>query len=174
MEGRYPQIVVIGDSEVNALQYEEAVSIGQAIGNLGATVITGGLGGIMEAVSKGAAMTGALVAGILPSGKIDDANRYCRIVFPTGMGHARNALTVMAGDLVIAIGGGAGTLSEMSFAWIYGKPVIAWEGRGWAGKLAGKSIDDRRDESVVSCKTVEELKALITEYCRHNNLKINE
>ena len=174
LKERYPQIAVVGDAEADARQYEEAVSIGRALGSLGATVITGGRGGIMEAVSKGARQAGTLVAGILPSQEIDDANPYCGIVFPTGMGHARNALTVMAGDLVVAIGGGAGTLSEISFAWIYGKPVIAWKGRGWAGKLAGKSIDSRRPETVIPCGNVGELKALIREYCHQNHLKIKK
>jgi uncharacterized protein (TIGR00725 family) len=174
MASRYPQITVIGDSDISGEQYEEAVTIGQAIGSLGAVIITGGRGGIMEAVSKGGHMAGAVVAGILPSSMIDDANPFCDVVFPTGMGHARNALTVMAADLVVAIGGGAGTLSEISFAWIYGKPVIAWEGRGWSGKMAGQSLDNRSTRVLRPCHDTEDLKTLIKNHCRLHQLKFNE
>ncbi len=173
MEQRYPQVVVIGDSEVSTDQYEEAVMIGRAIGSLGAVIITGGRGGIMEAVSKGGRMAGALVAGILPTNEIDDANSFCQVVFPTGMGHARNALTVMAGDLIVAIGGGAGTLSEISFAWIYGKPVIAWKGRGWSERLAGEPIDSRGNRVIIPCDGVDELKTIIRDYCRQHHLSVD-
>ncbi len=174
MASRYPQVVVIGDSETGPEQYAEAVEIGRAIGSVGAVIITGGRSGIMEAVSKGGRMAGALVAGILPSNQIDDANPFCDIVFPTGMGHARNALTVMAADLVIAIGGGAGTLSEIAFSWIYDKPVIAWVGRGWSGKLAGQSLDARSNRIIHPCDNVEDLKTFIKDHCRQHHLRFNE
>lgn len=174
MKLRYPQIVVIGDSEVDEHRYAEAVEIGQLIGKLGAVVITGGRGGVMEAVSKGARMVGAMVAGIVPSDKIEDGNPYCQLVLPTGMGHARNALTVMAGDLVVAIGGGAGTLSEISFAWIYKKPIIVWKDTGWSGKLAGKSIDSKREDKIIACDQLTDLKMFIMELCREKNLMFKE
>jgi uncharacterized protein (TIGR00725 family) len=73
------------------------------------------------------------------------------VVIPTGLGHARNALTALAGDVVIAIGGGAGTLSELAFAWMHGRPIVVVEGSGgWADALARRGIDARRSSTITA------------------------
>ena len=84
----------------------------------------------MEAASRGAAKSGGLVIGILPSEDDSDANRYVDVPIVTGLGHARNVVNVLTSHCVIAIAGGPGTLSEIDFALKIGKPVIAiksWE-----------------------------------------------
>jgi uncharacterized protein (TIGR00725 family) len=98
------------------------------------------------------------VVGILPGAEIDGGNGYCDVVIPTGMGVARNVLVVRSADVVVLVGGGAGTLSEAAYAWQFGKPVIALGGSGgWADRLAGQSIDDMRQDSVLTANTPREV-----------------
>jgi len=78
----------------------------------------------MEAACRGAKEADGLTVGILPGPDRSDANPFVDIVLPTGLGEARNALVVGAADVVIAIGGGYGTLSEIALALKAGKRVI--------------------------------------------------
>lgn len=115
----------------------------------------------MEAVSRGASASpshfdGAVI-GVVPSYRAEDANPYCDIVIPSGMQIARNILVVSTGDVVVACGGGSGTLSEIAVAWQLGKPVIGWGTDGWAGELAGRTLDTRREDTVVACGSVAEV-----------------
>jgi uncharacterized protein (TIGR00725 family) len=87
-------------------------------------VVCGGLGGVMEAVCRGARSQGGMTIGILPGSDGSEANGYVDIAIPTGMGEMRNALIVRAADAVIAISGGFGTLSEIGFALKLGKRVV--------------------------------------------------
>lgn len=156
---RLPQVVVIGDGQTKEGQYQEAYKIGGMLGEMNVIVITGGRGGVMEAVSKGASEHNSIVVGILPGSNIEEANPYCNVSIPSGLGHARNAIIALAGDLVIALGGAAGTLSEMAFSWINHKPIIAYGNfNGWSSRLAGHKIDDRRDERIVLCNSLDQLK----------------
>jgi uncharacterized protein (TIGR00725 family) len=86
--------------------------------------MTGGLGGVMEAASRGARKGGGTTIGLLPGADRSAANRYVDIAIPTGLGEARNALVVRAADAVIAIGGAYGTLSEIALALKGGKRVV--------------------------------------------------
>jgi uncharacterized protein (TIGR00725 family) len=87
-------------------------------------LVTGGLGGVMEAACRGAREAGGTTIGILPGSDRSAANAYVGIAIPTGLGEARNALVVRAADALIAIGGGYGTLSEIAFALKAGKRVV--------------------------------------------------
>lgn len=87
-------------------------------------MVTGGLGGAMEAASRGAAEAGGTVVGILPSERHEDANPYVTITLPTGMGEMRNALIARIADGLIAVGGGYGTLSEVALGLRLNKPVV--------------------------------------------------
>lgn len=128
------------------------------LARLGFVLITGGGPGIMEYASRGAQSSGGTTVGILPTSDPDGANSWCSVIIPTGLGHARNALTVLSADAVIAIGGSAGTLSELCFAWMYQKPIFSLAGfGGWADKLSSSPIDHRRRDSITMCKDVKAL-----------------
>ncbi|HDD63552.1 MAG: TIGR00725 family protein [Thermoprotei archaeon] len=135
-------ITVIGSSkDISPKVYELAEKVGFEIAKRGAILVCGGRGGVMEAVAKGARIAGGITVGILPGVSRGEANQYIDIVIPTGMGHGRNFLNIVAGDGVIAISGGAGTLSEIGLAIAYGKPVVVIKGSGGvADLLAGKNI----------------------------------
>lgn len=153
------QVVVIGDAQTDPDQYKFCVELGSFLGRKGVTVFTGGRTGVMEAVSKGAIESGAVTVGILPSLNLNDANPYCKVVIPTGLGHSRNGITPLCGDIIIAIGGKAGTLTELGFAWIHEKPVIAVTCfGGWSKELAGKKLNNRRTGTIIGVGTMEELK----------------
>lgn len=120
-----PRIVgVIGASEVSPTLYAAAEAIGREVAARQAVLITGGLAGVMEAASKGAKAAGGLTIGILPGLSPNDANPYIDLPIATGLGEARNVIIVRTADVLIAVGGGYGTLSEIAFALRLQKPVI--------------------------------------------------
>ncbi len=123
MDGQ-PYIAVIGPSEATAEQAARAETIGRLLAERGAVVVCGGLGGVMEAVARGASTAGGLVLGILPGTHREDANEHVTLALPTGMGEMRNALIVRGVDAVIAVGGAYGTLSEIALALRTGVPVV--------------------------------------------------
>jgi uncharacterized protein (TIGR00725 family) len=123
-------VAVIGGSSCTDEVYRFAEQVGAGIAKRGGTVICGGLTGVMEAVCKGARSEGGKTVGILPGANVSDANEYVDIPIATGMGIARNTLVVRGADVVIAMEGSVGTLSEIGFALNLGKNVIAakqWE-----------------------------------------------
>ena len=162
---RRPQVTVIGDSDAPPELCTVAEQIGEMLARLGITVVTGGRGGVMEAACRGAARSGSLTVGILPSSEMGDANNWCSVVIPTGLGHARNAVNVLAGDFVIALGSSAGTLSEVCFAWISGKPILTVKGfDGWLAKT-GPELDHRGTSSTIECSDVDELEKAVVSIC---------
>jgi len=123
-------ISVIGAGTCNNETYSIAEEIGKLIAQNGAILVTGGLGGVMEAASKGAIEAGGTTVGILPGFSKEDANKYVSIPITTGLSHARNIVIVRSADAVIAVSGEYGTLSEIAVALKLGKPVIGiktWE-----------------------------------------------
>jgi uncharacterized protein (TIGR00725 family) len=130
------QVAVIGaggcaqDSEPARLAEE----VGRLLAEAGAAVVTGGLGGVMEAASRGAAEAGGTVIGVVPGHSLEEANPHCTEVVASGVGHARNLAVVGSGAVVIAIGGEWGTLSEIGHARAIGRTVIAL--RSW--QLTGR------------------------------------
>jgi uncharacterized protein (TIGR00725 family) len=101
--------------------------VGRLIAERGAVLVCGGLGGAMKAACRGAQEAGGVTVGILPGTDRSAANAYVDVALPTGLGQARNALVVHAADVLIAIGGGYGTLSEVALALRAGKPVVGVE-----------------------------------------------
>jgi len=161
---RSKQITVIGNSQASTEAVSLAEQAGEALGQLVGTIVCGGRGGVMEAVSRGAKRAGATVVGILPGDSLEGGNDYLDIVIPSGIGFARNITNVLAGDLVVVIGGASGTLNEISFAWMYGRPIVALVGAGgWAERLAGQSVDDRRDDVIERAESVDELTRIVRE-----------
>ncbi|MGZ8475025.1 MAG: TIGR00725 family protein [Candidatus Limnocylindria bacterium] len=126
---RPPFVAVIGDSdprgpEANRI-LEWAEEIGQQLARGGATLITGGLGGVMRASARGALGAGGETIGILPTANASDANEYIRTPIATGLGVVRNLVVVTSADVVIAVGGRHGTLSEIGLALRMGRHVVA-------------------------------------------------
>ena len=117
------------DSSLSSNALEVARMVGQCIAKKGGVLICGGRSGVMEAVCKGAKEQNGITVGILPQVK-EEANEFIDIAIPTGIGHKRDFLVVSAGEVIIAIGGRWGTLNEISFAMIFGKPLILIRGTG--------------------------------------------
>lgn len=117
-------MAVIGAGRASTDQESAAEAAGRALAAAGAVVVCGGLGGVMEAVCRGAKGAGGSTVGILPGAGRADANEFVDGAIATGLGEARNALVVRAADAMIAIGGGYGTLSEIALALKAGKPVV--------------------------------------------------
>jgi len=117
-------IGVIGSSKAEPELLKLAEEVGAEIAKSGAAVVCGGLSGVMEAVCRGARREGGLTIGIIPSDEKRDANQYVQIPIVTGMGMGRNVMLVKTADVLIAVGGEFGTLSEIAHALNMGKKVI--------------------------------------------------
>lgn len=118
-------ITVIGASDCSAEETRLAEEVGRELARRGATLICGGLEGVMDAACRGATSQGGVTIGILPGDSRQDANPYVQIPIVTGMGYTRNAIVAKSGQAVIAIGGGYGTLSEIAYALQNDIPVIS-------------------------------------------------
>lgn len=151
-------VSVICGSEIDKDTEKKAIEIGRLLAKNNYAVSCGGLFGGMEAICKGAKQENGLTIGIIPYKTKNAANDYVDIAIPVPFSQARNLIVVLSGDAIVAIGGKAGTLSEICFAWIYQKPVIALSSvPGWSSKMADKKIDDRRDDQIYGAKTPEEV-----------------
>ncbi len=122
-----PYVSVVGSGTASEELYEKARQIGRLVAGRGATVVCGGRSGVMEAAARGAAEVGGTAIGILPDEDRKSANEYLTHSVATGTGHARNLAVVCSGDVVIAVGGEYGTLSEIGLALKVGRPVVALE-----------------------------------------------
>ena len=140
------RIGVIGGSSPDKESRQQAFRAGQLIAEKGAILVCGGLSGVMEAASRGAKEAGGFTIGILPGNLLDDANAYIDIPVATGLGYARNSLVAMNSDVIIAVDGQYGTLSEIAFGCIYGKKVVGigtWDVEGVKQvKSAGEAVDE--------------------------------
>ena len=119
-----PQISVIGSGDASPEAIHLAEEVGRELARQGATVVTGGLFGVMEAASRGAKEAGGTTIGILPGSDPSEANLYVDIPICTGIGYARNVIVVRSGRAVIAVSGAFGTLSEIAHALGDNIPVI--------------------------------------------------
>ena len=144
-------VAVIGDGDPRGPDahrlLEWAEEVGQHLARGGAIVVTGGLGGIMRAASRGAVGAGGETIGILPGADPAEANEYIRTPIATGLGVVRNFVVVTAADAVVAIGGRHGTLSEIGIALRMGRHVVALS--SWRvesdGRFGGPSIHRAKD-----------------------------
>jgi uncharacterized protein (TIGR00725 family) len=127
-----------------------AEAVGAAIARRGGVVVTGGGHGVMEAASRGAKRANGMTIGFVPTMNKADANPYVDIAFPTGLGRARNLLIARGCDALIMVGGGGGTLNELTIAYAEGRPVVVVRGSGgWADRIAdmlydGRYLDERQ------------------------------
>ena len=124
-ENRRLYVAVVGSGTATGELYERAREVGRLVAERGAVVVCGGLSGVMEATARGATETGGTALGILPDEDRGRANAYLSYSVATGAGHARNLAVVCSGDVVIAVGGEYGTLSEIGLALKVGRPVVA-------------------------------------------------
>jgi len=147
-------IGVIGGHHCNKEVEQIAHKIGKIVANVGAILVCGGLSGVMKAVCQGARLEDGLTIGIIPSYDKEDANEYCDIVIPTGLGYARNVLVVQSADIIVALPGEYGTLSEIAYALQFKKPVIG---------LGGWDI-----KGMVGVNTVEEVETIIKELLKRS------
>lgn len=142
-------ISVIGAGSATPEQLDRARQVGRLLADAGYGVVTGGLSGVMAAACQGCSEAGGLTVGILPMEDRQAANPYCQVVIPSGLGQARNLLVVYAGLGAIAVGGGAGTLSEIGHALKTGRPVVglgSWEIEGMVQASTPQEAVDKMQE----------------------------
>lgn len=135
------------DDAIGALAEE----VGAMIAARGAVLVCGGLGGVMEAACRGARRTGGTTIGIIPGEDREAANEFAEIVIPTGMGFSRNTIVAGSADMVVALPGSYGTLSEIAFALIGKKPVYgfgAWDVEGVVGLESPRDLEAALDEHI--------------------------
>jgi uncharacterized protein (TIGR00725 family) len=130
---RTPYVAVVGPGEASPQELQAAEEVGAGLAAAGAVVVTGGLGGVMEAACRGARSRHGTTLGILPGEDRDAANGWVQVAVATGLGELRNGLVVRAADALVAIGGSHGTLSEVALALKLGRPVVGlgtWDVHG--------------------------------------------
>ncbi|HBD12223.1 MAG TPA: TIGR00725 family protein [Porticoccaceae bacterium] len=158
---RRTNVSVLGSFSASAGEQEMAHALGAGLAPLDINVISGGQQGVMLSLCQGirqyrpAGYHGAYIVGILPNSHFEDANPFLDLALPVGAAHLQNALVPLSADIVVAIGGAAGTLTEVALAWQYKKPIALLGKEGWSGKLAGMRLDDRREDSLAHFTTVE-------------------
>ena len=144
-ENKRKFIAVIGGGQCSSREAKLAEKVGRELAKQGATLVCGGLGGIMAAACRGAQSEGGLTIGILPGESQQAANPYVQIPIVTGIGYARNVAVVKSAQAVIAIGGNYGTLSEIAHALQSDIPVIGLN--TWT-----LSKNSQPDESIIRAK----------------------
>lgn len=160
------QILVIGHNTKGCLPEHEkmAYEVGAEIAKSDSVLICGGLGGVMTATAHGAKDEGGLTIGIIPQNDPVEANEYCDIVIPTGMGLARDFLNALSADGVVIVGGGSGTLSETCAAYMYKKPMVAIRNLDSSvDPFIDGYIDHRENVKIVGVDTPQEAVAKILE-----------
>jgi uncharacterized protein (TIGR00725 family) len=144
---------VIGSTRASADQLALAHLLGEALVDEGFRVLTGGLGGVMDAALRGARASTRYQSGdtlaILPTYRLGDASDAADVAICTGMNHARNTILIASSSVVLAVGGRSGTLEELALAWELGRPIVCvGTTDGWATRLAGERLDDRRNDKL--------------------------
>ena len=163
------QILIIGNNDNGCTPELEniAYQTGAEVAKSNSILITGGLGGVMKAASKGAKDSGGLTVGIIPQNDKSEANEFCDIIIPTGIGLMRDFLNVLSADGVIAIGGGSGTLSEICAAYMYSKPIVVLKNSGGtATKFTDQYLDHRKNVKIIGVETPKDAVELIFEKIR--------
>jgi uncharacterized protein (TIGR00725 family) len=163
------QILVIGHNTNGCTEEHSktAYETGSEIAKTGHVLISGGLGGVMEAACHGAHDSNGFTVGIIPQADASMANEYCDVVIPTGMGLTRDFLTALSADGIIIIGGGSGTLSEICAAYMHKKPMVAIRNmNGVTAQFIDNYLDHRQNIKIVGVDTpkqaVDKILELIT------------
>ena len=141
------QIAVIGynSDKSNFLTDKVAYEVGREIAKANATLICGGLGGVMENACKGAKEHGGLTVGIIPQEDFTYANNFCDIVIASGIGYARDFIVATSADGIIVVGGGVGTLLELCVGYMLKKTIVTIPNTGGTAEIyGGKYLDERK------------------------------
>lgn len=148
-------ISVIGGHDINAEVESTAHRVGGIVAKVGAVLVCGGLGGVMEAASRGAKEAGGLTIGILPGKDKADANPHIDIALPSSIGYARNAMVACSADIIVALPGSDGTSSEISYGIVYKRPIIDLGGWDREGMIKVKDVQEAEEKirELISEKT---------------------
>ena len=160
------QILVIGHNTNGCTPEHEktAFDVGVEIAKSGSVLLTGGLGGVMEAASRGAKSVGGLTIGIIPQDDATLANEFCDIVIPTGMGLTRDFLNALSADGIVIVGGGSGTLSEVCAAYMHKKPMVAIRNlNGPVAQYIDGYLDHRENVKIIGADNAQEAVSKILE-----------
>ena len=155
-------IAVVGNANIDNDVAKQKISfeLGKLLIDNNFTLATGGFGGVMEFASKGGRASKKYfpnsIIGVLPDYHTDNANQYIDLAIPSGIGLSRNLILVSMCSAVIAVGGGAGTLNEISAAWQMNKLIIGMQVDGWSKKLVREKIDDRRKDIIFPAKSADD------------------
>jgi uncharacterized protein (TIGR00725 family) len=161
---RRPQVCVLGSAEPGSRAYELAGEAGALLAKLGVTVVSGCGSPATRVAAERAVAAGGLVVSIIPPGEMPPADWPATVVIPSGMGDARNLLMALAGDACIVIGGRAGTISEVSLAWLHKRPLLPLTGYGgWSDGLLSNPPDDRRNSVILPWNSAEQLESRLRE-----------
>jgi len=163
------QILIIGHNTNGCTDEHSKVAYdtGSEVAKTGHVLVTGGLGGVMEAASHGARDSNGLTVGIIPQADASMANQYCDIVIPTGMGLTRDFINALSADGIIIIGGGSGTLSEICAAYMHKKPMVAIRNMGGVNaQFIDNYMDHRQNIKIIGVdspkQAVDKILELIT------------
>ena len=160
------QILVIGHNTNGCTPKHEKIAyeVGVEIAKSDSVLITGGLGGVMEAASKGAHESNGLTIGIIPQDDASLANEFCDVVIPSGMGLTRDFLNALSADGIIIVGGGSGTLSEVCAGYMHKKPLVAIKNLGGAVEpYIDGYLDHRENTKIIGVDTPQEAVQMILE-----------
>ena len=167
------QIAIIGGRDIDQEAQILVEDISRMLVEEGYRIVTGGLGLLPSAAHRGAKSasnsTEADTIAILPGFDPKPAYNHADIIIPTGLDVSRNAI-VANSDAVIAVGGGAGTLSEIAYAWQFKRPILATSVEGWSSKVVGQVVDNRKrlddpvlEDIVFPCNSVEGIRSKLQE-----------
>jgi uncharacterized protein (TIGR00725 family) len=150
-------VIGYNDDRCTEVAKRIAYEVGKEIALSGSVLVCGGLGGVMEAACRGAKEVNGDTVGIIPQDTFSFANQFCDIVICSGIGFARDFIVATSSDGIVAVGGGIGTLIEMSVGYMIKKKIVAISSSGGVSDVyAGKYLDERKRvliESAPDAKT---------------------
>jgi uncharacterized protein (TIGR00725 family) len=133
---------IIGGKNISIEVERKAQELGRKLAKVADYLVCGGLGGVMKHVCQGFKAKNGVTIGIIPSYDKNDANKYVDIVIPTGLGLARNVLVVKSANIVVALAGEAGTLSEIAYCLQFGIPVVSLNSWDIPGVIKARTVDE--------------------------------
>lgn len=155
---RKPQVCVLGSAEPGSTAYDLAGEAGAFLARHGVTLVSGCGSPATRFAAESAIQAGGLVLSIIPSDEMPASDWPGTVVLPSGIGDARNLLMALAGDACLVIGGRAGTISEVSLAWLHKRPLLPLVGHGgWSNNLPSNPPDERKNSEILPWSSVSEL-----------------